>query len=132
MYRVKVGENLFSEASAPSKKAARQLAAEEAVKELMADGRLQLNKVRSGVTAVVHLREQRLSLHISKMNSGIQLITQANLYCHTFLLCLLSALQISLSLHVLHFLLSSLSCPWALPVIVMAVGLGLHVLLCPP
>lgn len=50
MYRVKVGENLFSEASAPSKKAARQLAAEEAVKELMAEGRLQLNKVRSGAT----------------------------------------------------------------------------------
>uniref|UniRef100_A0A8C2WHC2 Adenosine deaminase RNA specific n=1 Tax=Cyclopterus lumpus TaxID=8103 RepID=A0A8C2WHC2_CYCLU len=47
MYRVKVGENLFTEASAPSKKAARQLAAEEAVKELMADGRLQLNKVRN-------------------------------------------------------------------------------------
>ena len=47
MYRVKVGENLFAEASAPSKKAARQLAAEEAVKELMADGKLQLNKVRS-------------------------------------------------------------------------------------
>lgn len=47
MYRVKVGESLFSEASAPSKKAARQLAAEEAVKELMAGGRLQLNKVRS-------------------------------------------------------------------------------------
>lgn len=46
MYRVKVGENLFAEASAPSKKAARQLAAEEAVKELMADGRLQLTKVR--------------------------------------------------------------------------------------
>ncbi|XP_076593138.1 double-stranded RNA-specific adenosine deaminase [Chaetodon auriga] len=44
MYKVKVGESLFSEASAPSKKAARQLAAEEAVKELMADGRLQLNK----------------------------------------------------------------------------------------
>ncbi|XP_068425348.1 double-stranded RNA-specific adenosine deaminase [Clinocottus analis] len=44
MYRVKVGESLFTEASAPSKKAARQLAAEEAVKELMADGRLQLNK----------------------------------------------------------------------------------------
>ncbi|KAF3691963.1 Double-stranded RNA-specific adenosine deaminase [Channa argus] len=44
MYRVKVGENLFAEASAPSKKAARQLAAEEAVKELMADGRLQVNK----------------------------------------------------------------------------------------
>nr|XP_057940816.1 double-stranded RNA-specific adenosine deaminase [Doryrhamphus excisus]XP_057940817.1 double-stranded RNA-specific adenosine deaminase [Doryrhamphus excisus]XP_057940818.1 double-stranded RNA-specific adenosine deaminase [Doryrhamphus excisus] len=44
MYRVKVGETLFAEASAPSKKAARQLAAEEAVKELMADGRLQLNK----------------------------------------------------------------------------------------
>ncbi|XP_056299950.1 double-stranded RNA-specific adenosine deaminase [Pseudoliparis swirei] len=44
MYRVKVGESLFTEASAPSKKAARQLAAEEAVKELMADGKLQLNK----------------------------------------------------------------------------------------
>ncbi|XP_030225896.1 double-stranded RNA-specific adenosine deaminase [Gadus morhua] len=44
MYRVKVGEGLCAEASAPSKKAARQLAAEEAVKELMADGRLQLNK----------------------------------------------------------------------------------------
>ncbi|KAM3613738.1 uncharacterized protein V6R79_004512 [Siganus canaliculatus] len=44
MYRVKVGEKLFSEASAPSKKAARQLAAEEAVKELMAGGRLQLSK----------------------------------------------------------------------------------------
>ncbi|XP_067457530.1 double-stranded RNA-specific adenosine deaminase [Thunnus thynnus] len=44
MYRVKVGESLFAEASAPSKKAARQLAAEEAVKELMADGKLQLNK----------------------------------------------------------------------------------------
>ncbi|XP_034730895.1 double-stranded RNA-specific adenosine deaminase [Etheostoma cragini] len=44
IYRVKVGESLFAEASAPSKKAARQLAAEEAVKELMADGRLQLNK----------------------------------------------------------------------------------------
>lgn len=47
MYRVKVGESLFAEASAPSKKAARQLAAEEAVKELMADGKLQLNKVRN-------------------------------------------------------------------------------------
>ncbi|XP_017280476.2 double-stranded RNA-specific adenosine deaminase isoform X2 [Kryptolebias marmoratus] len=44
MFRVKVGEILFSEASAPSKKAARQLAAEEAVKELMADGKLQLSK----------------------------------------------------------------------------------------
>ncbi|TNN72932.1 Double-stranded RNA-specific adenosine deaminase [Liparis tanakae] len=44
MYRVKVGESLFTEASAPSKKAARQLAAEQAVKELLADGRLQLNK----------------------------------------------------------------------------------------
>uniref|UniRef100_A0A8C6LYV9 Adenosine deaminase RNA specific n=1 Tax=Nothobranchius furzeri TaxID=105023 RepID=A0A8C6LYV9_NOTFU len=40
MFRVKVGENLFAEASAPSKKAARQLAAEEAVKELMGDGKL--------------------------------------------------------------------------------------------
>ncbi|XP_061572871.1 double-stranded RNA-specific adenosine deaminase [Cololabis saira] len=44
MYRVKVGESLFAEASAPSKKAARQLAAEEAVKELMAGGKLQVNK----------------------------------------------------------------------------------------
>ncbi|XP_074539466.1 double-stranded RNA-specific adenosine deaminase [Halichoeres trimaculatus] len=44
MYRVKVGDSLFPEASAPSKKAARQLAAEEAVKELMADGKLQLNR----------------------------------------------------------------------------------------
>ncbi|XP_034553342.1 double-stranded RNA-specific adenosine deaminase [Notolabrus celidotus] len=44
MYRVKVGESLFPEASAPSKKAARQLAAEEAVKELMSDGKLQLNR----------------------------------------------------------------------------------------
>lgn len=47
MYRVKVGESLFAEASAPSKKAARQLAAEEAVKELIASGKLQMNKVRS-------------------------------------------------------------------------------------
>lgn len=59
MYRVKVGENLFSEASAPSKKAARQLAAEEAVKELMAEGRLQLNKVRSGITLVFLPRCQK-------------------------------------------------------------------------
>lgn len=59
MYRVKVGENLFSEASAPSKKAARQLAAEEAVKELMAEGRLQLNKVRSGVARVPLPRRQK-------------------------------------------------------------------------
>ncbi|KAL0172135.1 hypothetical protein M9458_032446, partial [Cirrhinus mrigala] len=44
MFRVKVGERLFQEASAPSKKAARQLAAEEAVKELMGDGLLHLNK----------------------------------------------------------------------------------------
>ncbi|XP_035268721.1 double-stranded RNA-specific adenosine deaminase isoform X2 [Anguilla anguilla] len=44
MFRVKVGDSLFPEASAPSKKAARQLAAEEAVKELLGDGRLQLNK----------------------------------------------------------------------------------------
>uniref|UniRef100_A0AAR2JB82 Adenosine deaminase RNA specific n=1 Tax=Pygocentrus nattereri TaxID=42514 RepID=A0AAR2JB82_PYGNA len=35
MFRVKVGDNLFPEASAPSKKAARQLAAEEAVKALL-------------------------------------------------------------------------------------------------
>jgi len=44
MFRVKVGEAMFKEASAPSKKAARQLAAEEAVKEMLTDGRLQLNK----------------------------------------------------------------------------------------
>ncbi|XP_042596856.1 double-stranded RNA-specific adenosine deaminase-like isoform X1 [Cyprinus carpio] len=44
MFRVKVGERLFQEASAPSKKAAKQLAAEEAVKELMGDGLLHLNK----------------------------------------------------------------------------------------
>ncbi|XP_072316365.1 double-stranded RNA-specific adenosine deaminase-like [Eucyclogobius newberryi] len=44
MYQVKLGETLFPEASAPSKKTARQLAAERAVKELMADGRLQANK----------------------------------------------------------------------------------------
>ncbi|XP_030639451.1 double-stranded RNA-specific adenosine deaminase [Chanos chanos] len=43
-FRVKVGDSLFPEASAPSKKAARQLAAEEAVKELMGDGRLHINK----------------------------------------------------------------------------------------
>lgn len=45
MYRVKVGDSLFSEASAPSKKAARQLSAEEAVKELISEGKIQLNKV---------------------------------------------------------------------------------------
>uniref|UniRef100_A0A672GAL3 Adenosine deaminase RNA specific n=1 Tax=Salarias fasciatus TaxID=181472 RepID=A0A672GAL3_SALFA len=64
MYRVKVGESLFAEASAPSKKAARQLAAEEAVKELMADGRLQLNKVRSeaGVGDLInHLNNNAVS-----------------------------------------------------------------------
>ncbi|XP_043116156.1 double-stranded RNA-specific adenosine deaminase isoform X2 [Puntigrus tetrazona] len=44
MFRVQVGERLFPEASAPSKKAAKQLAAEEAVKELMGDGLLHLNK----------------------------------------------------------------------------------------
>ncbi|KAK2903104.1 hypothetical protein Q8A67_007817 [Cirrhinus molitorella] len=44
MFQVKIGERLFQEASAPSKKAARQLAAEEAVKELMGDGLLHLNK----------------------------------------------------------------------------------------
>lgn len=54
-----MGENLFSEASAPSKKAARQLAAEEAVKELMADGRLQLNKVRSEKQRITCLFERK-------------------------------------------------------------------------
>uniref|UniRef100_A0A3B5LXE8 Adenosine deaminase RNA specific n=1 Tax=Xiphophorus couchianus TaxID=32473 RepID=A0A3B5LXE8_9TELE len=47
MFRVKVGDMTFAEASAPSKKAARQLAAEEAVKELMADGKLQVNRTES-------------------------------------------------------------------------------------
>lgn len=73
MYRVKVGDHLFSEASAPSKKAARQLAAEEAVKELMADGRLHLNRVRSSVSQVVLLREPALGLG---MTSEIQQTTQ--------------------------------------------------------
>ncbi|XP_052002677.1 double-stranded RNA-specific adenosine deaminase-like [Xyrauchen texanus] len=44
IFHVMVGERLFPEASAPSKKAARQLAAEEAVKELMGDGQLHLNR----------------------------------------------------------------------------------------
>ncbi|XP_052000428.1 double-stranded RNA-specific adenosine deaminase [Xyrauchen texanus] len=44
IFRVMVGERLFPEASAPSKKAARQLAAEEAVKELTGDGQLHFNK----------------------------------------------------------------------------------------
>ncbi|TTB12812.1 Sorting nexin-27 [Bagarius yarrelli] len=44
MFQVKVGNSLYPEASAPSKKAARQLAAEEAVKALLAEGQLQLNK----------------------------------------------------------------------------------------
>lgn len=59
MYRVKVGDNLFAEASAPSKKAARQLAAEEAVKELMADGKLQLNKVWSEQRVTLKFWEDR-------------------------------------------------------------------------
>ncbi|MEQ2212483.1 hypothetical protein XENOCAPTIV_000270 [Xenoophorus captivus] len=53
MFRVKVGETLFAEASAPSKKAARQLAAEEAVKELMADGKLQVSKLQAAHEAGV-------------------------------------------------------------------------------
>ncbi|KAF5898179.1 double-stranded RNA-specific adenosine deaminase, partial [Clarias magur] len=44
MFQVKVGDTLYPEAYAPSKKAARQLAAEEAVKVLLAEGQLQLNK----------------------------------------------------------------------------------------
>ncbi|KAJ8383789.1 hypothetical protein AAFF_G00214760 [Aldrovandia affinis] len=52
MFRVKVGESLFPEASAPSKKAGRQLAAEEAVKELLGDGRLQLNKPQLNICPV--------------------------------------------------------------------------------
>lgn len=80
MYRVKVGESLFSEASAPSKKAARQLAAEEAVKELMADGRLQVNKVRASITRVVRLRGQRAALRnpeMGRMTFELQKIAQA-------------------------------------------------------
>ncbi|XP_018593513.2 double-stranded RNA-specific adenosine deaminase [Scleropages formosus] len=52
MFRVKVGEALFPQASAPSKKAARQLAAEEAVKELLGHGRLQLHKPQSSFCPV--------------------------------------------------------------------------------
>ncbi|KAI5105850.1 double-stranded RNA-specific adenosine deaminase, partial [Silurus meridionalis] len=44
MFQVKIGPSLYPVASAPSKKAARQLAAEEAVKVLLAEGQLQLNK----------------------------------------------------------------------------------------
>uniref|UniRef100_A0A672KXH0 Double-stranded RNA-specific adenosine deaminase-like n=1 Tax=Sinocyclocheilus grahami TaxID=75366 RepID=A0A672KXH0_SINGR len=54
LFRVKVGERLFQEASAPSKKAARQLAAEEAVKELMGDGLLHLNKVKRSLETAAH------------------------------------------------------------------------------
>lgn len=50
MFQVKVGESLYPEASAPSKKAARQLAAEEAVKALLAEGQLQLNKVQRAMS----------------------------------------------------------------------------------
>lgn len=64
MFRVKVGDRLFQEASAPSKKAARQLAAEEAVKELMGDGLLHLNKVKRGLATV---REERRKRALSKM-----------------------------------------------------------------
>lgn len=92
MYRVKVGDNLFAEASAPSKKAARQLAAEEAVKELMSDGRLQLNKVwteKQRMTAFVNL----FILLIAKRSGNefretaitlagrISLITSFTLFC---------------------------------------------------
>lgn len=52
-FQVKVGDCLFPEALAPSKKAARQLAAEEAVKTLVAEGKLQLNKVLSSSCTVV-------------------------------------------------------------------------------
>ncbi|KAL4636157.1 double-stranded RNA-specific adenosine deaminase-like [Arapaima gigas] len=52
MFRVKLGDTLFPQASAPSKKAARQLAAEEAVKELLGDGRLQLHKPQSSFCPV--------------------------------------------------------------------------------
>lgn len=108
MYRVKVGESLFAEASAPSKKAARQLAAEEAVKELMADGRLQLNKVRSGkqrVTRAGHLGGTRGALHIPKMSVMTleeQQITQSGKMIYA-VVCLsvrlLNAVHISLFLH---------------------------------
>lgn len=73
MYRVKVGESLCAEASAPSKKAARQLAAEEAVKELMADGRLQLNKVRrewQRLKQVVQMEGQGRNCHSPRGERG--------------------------------------------------------------
>jgi len=57
MFRVKVGERFFQEASAPSKKAAKQLAAEEAVKELMRDGLLHLNKVKRDLATVQEEKE---------------------------------------------------------------------------
>lgn len=44
MFRVKIGETLFPEASAPNKKAARQLAAEMAVKTLLDEGKLLVSK----------------------------------------------------------------------------------------
>lgn len=81
MYRVKVGDNLFAEASAPSKKAARQLAAEEAVKELMADGKLQLNKVRQEtrrITGVVHFPYWQNEWHVREMNC---FVTSVTLFC---------------------------------------------------
>uniref|UniRef100_A0A673GQ62 Double-stranded RNA-specific adenosine deaminase-like n=1 Tax=Sinocyclocheilus rhinocerous TaxID=307959 RepID=A0A673GQ62_9TELE len=61
MFRVKVGERLFPEASAPSKKAAKQLAAEEAVKELMGDGLLHLNKVKSVGDLINYLNNNAVS-----------------------------------------------------------------------
>uniref|UniRef100_A0A8B9JJ32 Adenosine deaminase RNA specific n=1 Tax=Astyanax mexicanus TaxID=7994 RepID=A0A8B9JJ32_ASTMX len=62
MFRVKIGDNLFPEASAPSKKAARQLAAEEAVKALMADGQLHLNKVEKKIGDLInHLNNNAVS-----------------------------------------------------------------------
>lgn len=64
MFQVKVGDRLYPEAHAPSKKAARQLAAEEAVKVLLAEGQLQLSKVRamsdSSLCGNTRVREDKL------------------------------------------------------------------------
>lgn len=68
MFRVKVGDRLFQEASAPSKKAAKQLAAEEAVKELMGDGLLHLNKVKRGLETVQEEKEDCLKDGKKKRN----------------------------------------------------------------
>lgn len=107
MYRVKVGDSLFPEASAPSKKAARQLAAEEAVKELISEGKLQLNKVGGELPRDPN-SDQRAQGHFDQK-------TQCTIIMVTFV----STLQISVPLCSLCS--TSLSCPWAPPAMVTPV-----------